>query len=505
MKKRILTLMVTLCMVFGVAQTDVTVQAAEAGQSDIEIVQTEETEDTEENSEEIKEETAEEETEVQKPEAVEETETLEEGSEVPEEGSEVPEEETELVVEESVETELLSVSQAEAEDGVTAFVTRMYQVCLGREPDESGLNDWVTRLQTGEARGADIAFGFVFSTEFRNMNLCNSCYVDAMYHAFFGREADEAGKADWMSRLAEGQTRGAVMTGFVNSAEFLQLCDRYDIESGSGDWSGDSIPVLGNCSKCNAVNDTITDFVARLYYICLEREPDEAGLADWSTQLANGAQGSRVAYGFMFSQEYKEKHTSNEAFVTMLYRTMMDREPDAAGLADWVSKLDYTNTREFVFNGFLFSPEFKNRCAACGINVGDEIETMDNTAEWQMNVEILSLCNEQRQENGVPALKTRQDLWEQVAMVRANECASSFSHTRPNGTSCFTAYGEAGIDYRMAGENIAYGYPDAQAVVDGWMNSSGHRANILNSRYVYLATGYVPSGRYYCQNFAYIR
>ena len=80
----------------------------------------------------------------------------------------------------------------QAEDNVTAFVDRMYQVCLGREADEEGRADWVNRLQTGEARGADVAYGFVFSTEFRNMNLCNSCYVDAMYQAFFGRTADEA-------------------------------------------------------------------------------------------------------------------------------------------------------------------------------------------------------------------------------------------------------------------------------------------------------------------------
>ena len=61
------------------------------------------------------------------------------------------------------------------EDGVAGFVTRMYQTCLGREPDAAGLNDWVTRLKAGESKGADIAFGFIFSAEFSNMNLCNSC------------------------------------------------------------------------------------------------------------------------------------------------------------------------------------------------------------------------------------------------------------------------------------------------------------------------------------------
>ena len=70
------------------------------------------------------------------------------------------------------------------------------------------------------------------------------------------------------------------MTGFVNSEEFSALCASYGIESGSGDWSGISIPILGNCSWCGTDNDTITDFVTRLYRICLASEPDEAGLAE---------------------------------------------------------------------------------------------------------------------------------------------------------------------------------------------------------------------------------
>lgn len=394
-----------------------------------------------------------------------------------------------------------------AEDNVTAFVDRMYEVCLGRTADADGKADWVNRLQTGEATGSDVAYGFVFSTEFKEMNLCNSCYTDAMYHAFFGREADAAGKADWVNRLAEGQTRGAVFTGFVNSEEFSNLCDSYGIESGSGDWGEYNISAMGSCSGCgteNNSNSAITEFVERLYRICLDREPDEAGLADWSMQLANGAEGSKVAYGFIFSEEYKSKHTSNEAYVDMLYHTMMDREPDETGLADWVDKLNYTNTREHVFNGFLFSNEFVQRCEAAGINVGGEIATLDATPEWQMNVQILALCNEQRADNGTAPLKTRQDLWEQVAMVRAEELIETFSHTRPNGTDCFTAYKEAGLRYQAAGENIAAGYANAQSVVNGWMNSSGHRANILNANYTFLATGYAEGGSYrknYCQNF----
>ena len=58
-----------------------------------------------------------------------------------------------------------------------------------------------------------------------------------------------------------------------------------------------------------------------------------------------------------------------------------------------------------------------------------------------------------------------------------------------------------GISYRSAGENIAMGYKTPEAVVDGWMNSSGHRANILNSSFTKIGVGYVKDGHYWTQIF----
>jgi uncharacterized protein YkwD len=58
-----------------------------------------------------------------------------------------------------------------------------------------------------------------------------------------------------------------------------------------------------------------------------------------------------------------------------------------------------------------------------------------------------------------------------------------------------------GLSYRTAGENIAYGYTTPQAVVNGWMNSSGHRANILSASYTQIGVGYVAQGNYWTQMF----
>ena len=91
-----------------------------------------------------------------------------------------------------------------------------------------------------------------------------------------------------------------------------------------------------------------------------------------------------------------------------------------------------------------------------------------------------------------------------AANVRAAELAKRFSHTRPNGARGLTALAEAGVSYRAAWENIAAGQQTAQAVMAAWMNSSGHRANILSAKYSRLGVGQaVVGGRtYWVQLFA---
>ena len=76
-----------------------------------------------------------------------------------------------------------------------------------------------------------------------------------------------------------------------------------------------------------------------------------------------------------------------------------------------------------------------------------------------------------------------------AAQTRAGELQTSFSHTRPSGASCFTALTEAGVSYARAGENIAYGQSTPEAVVQSWMSSSGHRANILSSSFTTIGIG----------------
>jgi uncharacterized protein YkwD len=81
-----------------------------------------------------------------------------------------------------------------------------------------------------------------------------------------------------------------------------------------------------------------------------------------------------------------------------------------------------------------------------------------------------------------------------------------FSHTRPDGREWNTIFAEVGFAAKNRGENMAAGQASAEDAFDSWMNSSGHRANILNADFVYLGVGYAPSqdvyGHYWVQLFA---
>ncbi|MDO5521790.1 MAG: CAP domain-containing protein [bacterium] len=102
--------------------------------------------------------------------------------------------------------------------------------------------------------------------------------------------------------------------------------------------------------------------------------------------------------------------------------------------------------------------------------------------------QVLAIVNEERAKQGLSALTTTTAL-NNAATKRAKEIVSNFSHTRPDGTSGVTVLKEYGISYMAWGENIAYGQKSASAVMDSWMNSAGHRANILSSKFGKVGIG----------------
>lgn len=125
-------------------------------------------------------------------------------------------------------------------------------------------------------------------------------------------------------------------------------------------------------------------------------------------------------------------------------------------------------------------------------------QSVKGTCEYDKAYEVLELVNKEREKAGLSKLVMDKELLE-AAMVRAAEIVVLFDHNRPNGSECFTACD------KMYGENIAMGQGTADYVMECWMNSSGHKANILQSAYKSIGIGcfYKNGRRYWVQCFGF--
>ncbi|MFR2712288.1 MAG: DUF4214 domain-containing protein, partial [Frisingicoccus sp.] len=115
-------------------------------------------------------------------------------------------------------------------EGVTKYIVRNYRLCLGREADEKGLNDWCDAILSGRNTVKEAAYGFVFSQEFLKKNLSDEEYIRVLYRGFMDREADGPGLSAWKKVLNEGKSREHVFDGFADSIEFRDICASYGVQ-----------------------------------------------------------------------------------------------------------------------------------------------------------------------------------------------------------------------------------------------------------------------------------
>lgn len=252
---------------------------------------------------------------------------------------------------------------------IEGFVNRMYEVALERSADADGLLYWTENLGYGRKTGAQVAYSFIFSDEFKNKNYCNEHYIMQLYRAFMGREYDADGLSYWMEALETGSTREAVFNGFSQSNEFKDICSSYGIELGAPipNPQYGTVP-MGACSV-DGREDGVTSFVKRLYNICLDREAEADGLNYYTQRLWNHeSSGLSTARGFVFSPEFVNKNHSDADYIEYLYEAFMGRSSDADGKAYWLERIAIDGfSREDVFNGFAYSPEFTRICNSYGI------------------------------------------------------------------------------------------------------------------------------------------
>ncbi|KHE72106.1 CAP domain-containing protein [Halobacillus sp. BBL2006] len=134
-------------------------------------------------------------------------------------------------------------------------------------------------------------------------------------------------------------------------------------------------------------------------------------------------------------------------------------------------------------------------------NLGTNKERVDQV-DGAFREEVIKLTNQAREKNGLKPLKNSADVGE-VAQTKAEDMSDNkyFSHTSPTYGTPFDMLKEFGVDYRTAAENIAAGQQTPDQVVKGWLNSPGHRKNIMNKNMTHIGVGFAKDGQYWTQMF----
>lgn len=265
------------------------------------------------------------------------------------------------------------VSAETDSSGVTDFVTRLYSLALERQPDEQGLQQWSDLLLQRKATGISVAYGFIYSSEYQSRDISDDQYTELMYEMFFGRASDPDGKASWLTVLAEYPGSAGREKLFYGFANSVEFAA---LCSSYGIIRGDY------AEGRNIDNLSATGlFVDRLYRLVLGRDCDTAGMTDWTLKLLNGEiTGTQAGYGFFASPEYLDRGRSDAEYIDDLYNAFMGRPADEAGRDAWLSVLASGTSRDEVFNGFAMSSEFGTICDQYGIVRGDKIRLQNQTS-----------------------------------------------------------------------------------------------------------------------------
>ncbi|KIT15621.1 DUF4214 domain-containing protein [Jannaschia aquimarina] len=223
-------------------------------------------------------------------------------------------------------------------------VYRMYRATFDRDPDAAGFAAWSERLLLGLS-DAELAEAFIGAPEFRAVygSLGDQAFIEQLYLNVLGRAADETGLANWVARLQSGMDRADVLVGFSNSPEFVSntagAARTYAIESDAAAWTDDvyrlyratldrdpdakglanwSGRLAGGTEYLDVATGFIAspefqatygslsnrEFVSQLYRNVLDREGDATGLANWTARLDSGADRAEIVRGFAQSAEF---------------------------------------------------------------------------------------------------------------------------------------------------------------------------------------------------------
>ena len=254
---------------------------------------------------------------------------------------------------------------------VKSFINGLYIGFYNREGDDGGINYWAEEIIYNRNTVAQVVQYFITNEEFKSKNYSDKEYINVLYKALFGREADESGLNYWVEQLRLGEHRQFILYNLFNSDECKDRMTNIGIKN------------IGQV-KMPTVHDKVNSLVDQLYKGFYGRSGDKSGIDYWSNLIISGEKTiADVVEIFVNSSEMKDKNYSDKQYIEVVYRALLRREVNSKELDYWTDILKSGNSRKFVLSSNFNSEECQSILNRIGIsNKGNiKIDLIDRKGE----------------------------------------------------------------------------------------------------------------------------
>ena len=259
---------------------------------------------------------------------------------------------------------------------VARFVGRLYELCLGRTADTSGSTYWVKQLVDKTGTAADIVKGFFDSKEFKAKKVSNKVFIETAYRVMMDREAEESGLNYWLVSLNGGCSKDYVLSGFVSSNEFNNICKTYNVALGTIEYSALRDKEIGK-----------TRLLGYAYYAATNKVTPTSKVNEIIKEVSKGkVLPSTMIFNLLNEYTFSNNKLTTAEKVRRASMAIGGKEPSSAFINKWVKDLDngvsFTNLVEALTN----STEYKERCAAAKVDPTPFYATVTNVKETTITV-----------------------------------------------------------------------------------------------------------------------
>lgn len=319
-------------------------------------------------------------------------------------------------------------------------------------------------------------------------------YNDSDNNAFLEDELETTDEIEENNLVDEGESEEIELQALSGSTGVKDLVfNTTDIRTSKeisfqGSSGKTQVLIFGGIGTCGNTQSELKYFDELTSYLDLN------SINFYAIDVKNNTKDTILSGMVEMADSIQTVSVNSDSGVQSLYRACLEEIGIYSYTLPLIVYLDWDGTIYAYSTGIVSKKDIVENLKKGNVEVSLEMRTQKFLVSGEVSYtnayKILEILNEERTQNNLAALQMDEELLE-AAMQRAAECSVLYSHSRPDGTRCFAA------SSKMRRENIAAGYRTAESVMDGWMNSSGHYANIMASENKIVGIGCVYQAGYW--------